>query len=64
MSNTVVDDILEVFPTESAPEHVTNEIVQEKYMLLRVEIFELIAKMAKSENPKVSQIFVVSCWFQ
>jgi hypothetical protein len=53
MSNTLVDDLLEVFPSKRAPVYVKNNIVREKFKTLRVDIFMLIVRMAKSKNPKV-----------
>jgi len=54
MSNTLVDDLLEVFPTKHAPTHVTNKIVREKYRSLRVDMFMFIVEMTRTSDPEVT----------
>jgi hypothetical protein len=53
MSNTLVDDLLEVFPTKHAPIHVTDEIVRKKYRSLRVDMFMFIVEMTRTSDPEV-----------
>jgi hypothetical protein len=53
MSNTLVDDLLEVFPHKFAPIYILNDVVKSKYKKLRVNMFMLIVGMTRTTDPKV-----------
>ena len=53
-SDTLVDEILEVFPSRLPPNYIKNEVVQEKYMSLRVHIFMLLDTIKQSTDSNVS----------
>ena len=53
-SDTLVDEILEVFPSRLPPNYIKNEVVREKYMSLRVHIFMLLVAIKQSTDSNVS----------